>query len=147
MSKLVSVFVIYLFVAACGNSSQWNDADKVSITSFIRSIELVTKAHSVSNTRALGVISKDQMQEMMRLYDEAYQLSKKTTDESLAKANPELPKYYSLYFREGLRLRLEAWKTEKNYSEIQGSSLLDSWADWYGKTEMHISKRTVIDSL
>ncbi|MEK6802920.1 MAG: hypothetical protein AABZ34_09635 [Nitrospirota bacterium] len=145
MSKFVSVFVI-LFIAGCGSPSQWNDMDKVSVTSFIRSIALVTKAHSVSNARGPGVVSKSQMQEMMRLYEEAYQLSRKTTDESLAKANPELPKHYSLYFREGLRLRLEAWNTGKNYSEIQGSSLLDSWADWYGKAEIHIPKKMVIAS-
>lgn len=147
MSKLASVFVICLLLTGCGSPSKWKDEDKVSITSFIRSIEMVVKAHSVSNTRSSGVISRDQMEEMVHLYEEAYKLSEMATDESLAKANSELPKYYSLYFREGLRLRLKAWETGENYSEIQGSSLLDSWADWYEKAEIKIPKKMVIDPI
>ena len=83
-------------------------------------------------------MSRADFDEMLSLYKNALREAAIVTDEVLAKAHPELPKNYRLYFQKGMELRISSWANSRPYEEIQGSALMDSWGDWYEQNQANI---------
>lgn len=72
------------------------------------------------------------------LYQRAFDEANLVRDDVLDKIHPELKNNYRMYFQKGTELRISAWTNGKNYDEIQGSALMDSWGDWYEKNQSNI---------
>lgn len=140
MAKPVLRWPLYFILIASfiGCGQQWSHGEKEKAEHFLRSIELVVQAHELKNKRGAGVTSKSDFEETLSLYKSALHEANLVTDEVLAKANPELPKTYRLYFQKGIELRINSWTNGKLYEEIQGSALLDSWGDWYEQNRQQI---------
>ena len=132
MSRLLRwplYFVLLASLIGCGQ--KWSQSEKENAEHFIQSVRLVVQAHEASNKQGAGAISRADFDEMLSLYKDALLEATLVTDEVLAKAHPELPKNYRLYFQKGMELRISSWANSKPYEEIQGSALMDSWGDWF----------------
>lgn len=138
------LFVIIIFGVGCDRRDDWTDSDRGPITAFVRSLEVINEAHELSNQMGAGIRSDKDITQKMHLYEQAYAFSQQTIPKVLEKANPELSSIYYRYFQEGLRLRIQSWKDADSNAEIKGSSLLDSWGDWYSRATLKIPKRMVL---
>ena len=127
-----------LIASPMGCGQQWSQGEKEDAQHFIQSISFVVQAHELSNRRGAGLISKSELDETLSLYKSALREANITTDKVLAKAHSELPKNYRLYFQKGIELRISSWTNDRPYEEIQGSALMDSWADWYERNRQNI---------
>jgi len=129
-------FALVALLIGCGQ--QWSQGEKEDAEHFIQSISFVVQAHELSNRRGAGLISKSELDETLSLYKSALREANIATDKVLAKAHSELPKNYRLYFQKGIELRISSWTNDRPYEEIQGSALMDSWADWYESKRQNI---------
>lgn len=127
-----------LLVSLIGCGQKWSQSEKENAEHFIQSIRLVVQAHGVSNKRGAIAMSRADFDEMLSLYKNALSEAAIVTDEVLAKAHPELPKNYRLYFQKGMELRISSWESSRPYEEIQGSALMDSWGDWFEQNRRNI---------
>jgi hypothetical protein len=140
VSKLVLHWPLYfaLVVLLIGCGQQWSHGEKENAEHFVQSISFVVQAHELSNRRGSGSISKLDLDQILALYKSALRETNIVTDEVLAKTHSELPKNYRLYFQKGIELRINSWTNDRPYEEIQGSALMDSWADWYERNRENI---------
>ncbi len=129
-------FALVALLIGCGQ--QWSQGEKEDAEHFIQSISFAVQAHELSNKRGAGLISKSELDETLSLYKSALREANIATDKVLAKAHSELPKNYRLYFQKGIELRISSWTNDRPYEEIQGSALMDSWADWYERNRQNI---------
>jgi len=123
-------------VASCGQN--WAQEEKENAAHFLKSLDLVIDAHSTSNKGDPGIMSKQDFERMLSLYQRALSESTLVRDDVLDKAHPELKSNYRMYFQKGIELRISAWTNRKTYDEIQGSALMDSWGDWFEKNRRNI---------
>ena len=138
MRKILKILVLILMVICVASLNQsWNEKDKENAEHFIKSLQLIIEAHSISN-RAGAQMSNEDFRKILSLYKQAYSESKLVSDKILDKANPELKENYHLYFQKGIELRISGWTDMKPYDEIQGSALLDSWGKWFEKNRYDI---------
>jgi hypothetical protein len=121
--------LLVALLVGCGQ--QWSQSEKDNAQHFVRSLDLVIEAHKISNATGAGPMPTEKFAVMVDLYEHALSEAKLVTDEVLAKAAPELPKNYRLYFQKGIDLRISGWTNRRPSDEIQGSGLMDTWADWY----------------
>ena len=96
-----------------------------------QSVRLAVQAHEASNKQGTMDMSKADFDQMLSLCKNALIEATLVTDEVLAKAHPELPKNYRLYFQKGMELRISSWANSRPYEETQGSALMNSWGDWF----------------
>ena len=136
LSRWMLNSVLTASLIGCGQ--QWSHGEKENAEHFLQSIELVVQAHESSNKQGAGAMSKSDLDETLSLYRSALHEANLVTDEVLAKANPELPKSYRLYFQKGIELRISSWTHDRPYEEIQGSALMDSWGDWFERNRQNI---------
>ena len=127
-----------LLSSLIGCGQKWSQSEKENAEHFFQSIRFVVQAHKASNKRGAGPMSRADFDEMLSLYKSALREANLVTDEVLAKANPELPKNYRLYFQKGIELRISSWTNSRPYEEIQGSALMDSWGDWFEQNRRNI---------
>ncbi|MDD5452279.1 MAG: hypothetical protein PHT49_10330 [Desulfovibrionales bacterium] len=123
-------------VASC--DQKWTQNEKENAKHFLKSLDLVIEAHSISNRGGPGMMSKQDFEKILSLYERALSESKLVRDVVLDKANPELKNNYRMYFQKGIELRISAWTNGKPYDEIQGSALMDSWGEWFEKNRHNI---------
>lgn len=123
-------------VASC--DQKWTQNEKENARHFLKSLELVSEAHSISNRGGPGLMSKQDFEKILTLYQLALSESQLVRDVVLDKANSELKNNYRMYFQKGIELRISAWTNRKPYDEIQGSALMDSWVDWLEKNRHNI---------
>lgn len=107
---------------------QWSHEERENIEHFLNSMQYVMQAHKITNSNSPSNIDFNYME---ALYKKALNEAELVTDEVLRKANPELLSNYRLYFQKGVKLRISSWEKGTPYDEIQGSALIDSWANWY----------------
>jgi len=134
--QFVLLAVIVVAVTSCGQ--KWTQGEKENAEHFLKSVDLVIEAHSSSNRGGPGVVSKQDFENILSLYQRALSESNLVRDDVLAKAHPELKDNYRMYFQKGVELRISAWTSGKTYDEIQGSALMDSWGDWFEKNRSNI---------
>jgi hypothetical protein len=118
-------------VVSCGQT--WTQSDKENAQHFLKSLRLVNEAHSIMNKGGPGTVSKADFERMLSLYQTALKEAELVQDNVLDKAHPNLRNNYRMYFQKGIELEVNAWTNAKPYDEIQGSALMDSWADWFEK--------------
>ncbi len=129
---------LVLLASLIGCGKEWSQSEKENAEHFTQSVRLVVQAHEASNKQGAVAMSKTDFDEMLSLYKNALREATLVTDEVLAKAHPELPKKYRLYFQKGMELRISSWTNSRPYEEIQGSALMDSWGDWYEQNRQNI---------
>ena len=129
---------LVLLASLIGCGQEWSQSEKENAEHFTQSVRLVVQAHEASNKQGAVAMSKTDFDEMLSLYKNALREATLVTDEVLAKAHPELPKKYRLYFQKGMELRISSWTNSRPYEEIQGSALMDSWGDWYEQNRQNI---------
>ncbi len=136
LCRWVLLAFIVAGVASC--DQKWTQSEKENAEHFLRSLQLVIEAHSTSNKGEPGVMSKQDFEKILSLYQRALSEAELVRDDVLDKAHPELKKNYRMYFQKGMELRISAWTNRKSYDEIQGSALVDSWGDWFEKNRRDI---------
>lgn len=129
---------LVLLASIIGCGQEWSQSEKENAEHFIQSVRLVVQVHEASNKRGAGAMSRADFDEMLSLYKKALSEAALVTDEVLAKAHPELPKNYRLYFQKGMELRISSWANSRPSEEIQGSALIDSWGDWFEQNRGNI---------
>lgn len=139
MNHLLQWLLYFLLIASpMGCGQQWSNGEKENAEHFVQSIRLVVQAHESSNKRGAEGMSKSDLEGILAAYESALHEANLVTDEVLAKANPELPQNYRLYFQKGIELRISSWTNSRPYEEIQGSALMDSWGDWFERNRQNI---------
>ena len=136
---LVFLSLVVVGDASCGQN--WTQEDKENAEHFLKSLNLVIDAHSTSNKGGPGIMSKQDFERILSLYQRALNESTLVRDDVLDKAHPELKNNYRMYFQKGIELRIGAWTNGKTYDELQGSTLMDSWGDWFEKNRRSIKIR------
>jgi hypothetical protein len=136
--RLIFIFLIVMGVTSCIQNQKWTLEEKENVKHFLKSLDLVIEAHSISNKGGQGVMSMQDFKKVLFLYQSALSESNFVRDDVLDKAHPELKNNYRMYFQKGIELRISAWTGGKSYDEIQGSALMDSWGDWFEKNRLNI---------
>jgi hypothetical protein len=114
------------------------ESAKENAEHFLKSVQLVSEAHSTSNKNGPGVMSQQELEKFLSLYQRALSEAELTRDDVLDKAHRELKNSYRLYFQKGIELRISGVTNGKLYDEIQGSALMDLWGDWFVKNRRDI---------
>lgn len=133
-----AIFLIALFPTVVLGGDNWSQSDKKNAEHFIRSLRFIVEASKISNKSGPGLVSKEEFEKILSLYQSALNEANLVKDAVLDKAHSELKVNYRMYFQKGIQLRISAWTNKKQYDEIQGSALLDSWGDWYEKNRNKI---------
>jgi hypothetical protein len=134
--RLVLLALIVVRVSSC--VQQWTQEEKENAEHFLKSLSLVIEAHANSNKGGPGVMSTQDFEKHISLYQRAFDEANLVRDDVLDKIHPELKNNYRMYFQKGAELRISAGTSSKNYDEIQGSALMDSWGDWFEKNRSNI---------
>lgn len=134
--RLALLALIVVSVSSC--VQQWTQEEKENAEHFLKSLNLVIEAHTNSNKRGPGIVSTQDFAKNISLHQRAFDEANLVQDDVLDKIHSELKSNYRMYFQKGAELRISAWMNGNNYDEIQGSALMDSWADWYQKNQSNI---------
>lgn len=138
MQRLIRVIMLMIMIMCVASFGQkWTENEKENAEHFLKSLNLIIEAHSISN-KAGRPMSNEDFKKILSLYQLAFSESKLVLDDVLEKANPELKNNYRMYFQKGIELRIRGWTAMKPYDEIKGSALMDSWGDWFEKNRHNI---------
>lgn len=119
---LIALLILPAFIIGCDDKTpqQWTQSEKENIIHFIKSVHLVDQAENARGKRA-----------MRKMYEQAIEQAETVTDDILAKAHPDLPKYYREYFEKGANLRIIAWRDGRSDLDQEGKDLMAKWTEWY----------------
>lgn len=134
--RLVLLTLIVLSASSC--VQQWTQEEKENAEHFLKSLSLVIEETSYSNKKGPGIVSTQDFAKHISSYQHAFDEANLVRDDVLDKIHPELKSNYRMYFQKGAELIINAWTNQKNYNEIQGLALMDSWGDWYEKNRSNI---------
>lgn len=126
---LCLVIAMPLCVMGCEEKTpqSWTQSEKENVIHFIKSVHLVEQAENARGKRA-----------MRKLYEQAVEEAETVTDDILAKANPDLPKYYRDYFEKGANLRVIGWRDGRPDLDQEGLDLIAKWNEWYRENRKQI---------
>jgi len=142
MKNRITLILISLLILSCNSKPKFTEEEKVEARNFISSINADIESIKISNSQeAYGSISPSNVKKMLELKKEALTFAEKISDEVLLKMHEELPIEYKKY-KKGLSLRIQNLESGNIESEIDGSRMIDEWADWYSanKREIKIPK-------
>lgn len=142
MQSIFKVFLLTTLIS-CNSHPNFNDDEKAKARLFIEVIALDNESNSISNShRPNSLIASAEIQRMLELKKKARNLANQIPEQVLKKMHPTLPEYFKIY-KKGLSLRIDNLENGNINTEIDGSKLLDEWADWYvqNKQEIKVPKK------
>ena len=118
-------------------------ADRSSLEYFRLSIEEVQKGlnfeENISQTRgAKGTVTRSEVRKIINHTKKSLEYSKLVKDDDLDWMDPSLffkslSKNYENLFREGLRLKIEAWNGGDPVIGLKANKLINEWGSYYRK--------------
>lgn len=136
--KIFILAILSILMLSCDKSPTWSDADKDNIKHYESAFRLVQEVTKLSNSKGPGVVSDQEMDFIVRNYEAALIESRLVRDDVLELARNGMSVAFRSKFQRGVELRLESWSSTNPSLEIEGSALLDEWADWSNSNRSEI---------
>jgi hypothetical protein len=131
MTVFVRLAFILSVLTSCSSSYEWSDEEKGKAQFFMKAMEADFESVDISNSnQAFGNLNVEDKQRMLSLKKKALMYAEQIPDSILIKIHSELPEKYTLYKR-GLSMRIQNLENGDIEAEIEGSRLIDEYADWY----------------
>jgi hypothetical protein len=117
-------------------------ADRSSLEYFRLSIEEIQKGfsfeESISKSRGTFTLNRSEVRKIINHTKKSLEYSKLVKDDDLDWMDPSLffkslSKNYENLFREGLRLKIEAWNEGDPVIGLKSMRLLNEWGSYYRK--------------
>ena len=122
--------------------TQTFSADRSSLEYFRLSIEEIQKGfsfeESISKSRGTFTLNRSEVRKIINHTKKSLEYSKLVKDDDLDWMDPSLffkslSKNYENLFREGLRLKIEAWNEGDPVIGLKSMRLLNEWGSYYRK--------------
>ena len=122
--------------------TQTFSADRSSLEYFRLSIEEIQKGfsfeESISKSRGTFTLNRSEVRKIINHTKKSLEYSKLVKDDDLDWMDPSLffkslSKNYENLFREGLRLKIEAWNEGDPVIGLKSNKLLNEWGSYYRK--------------
>lgn len=113
--------------------NSWLQEEIINSRYIVKALDERQKAVKISNHGPPGIMNESEFNQMRFHLQEALKYSELVRDDILDKIHPELKMHFRNEFQEGLKLQLIYLNKINNdlYYEIKGSTLQNSWTDWY----------------
>lgn len=123
--------IIFISLLSCNSKIEFSETEKKQANLFIEVLDLDMQSIKISNSNEdFAKINPENISQILKLKSQALSKADEIPNSVLLKMNKDLPKYYSKY-KKGLALRIDNLKNGNIKSEVEGSRLIDEWADWY----------------
>ena len=131
------------FVAACSPSGSWTAEEVENAQHLSASQEMDMQSTRILNAGGPGPASPEETEKIIELNRTALSHAQQVRDDVLAKAHPQLPRYFREEYQRSLELSLEVedWPTsavEDTAKSIQAGILHDRWVDWWNLNKDYI---------
>jgi hypothetical protein len=142
ISIVFNMLILTSLLVVCGTKSSWSQAEKQNAQHFINTLNTALEAIRISNQGGPGLMSEVDRRRILNYYKEALKEAKLVQNNVLIKIHPELKNHFRNELQRGIELRIVNFEQGDVSAELEGSRLMDAWADWYieNQNEMRIPK-------
>lgn len=123
--------IVFISILSCNSNLKYTETEKGQAKQFIESLNLDMQSIKISNSENDSTkIDAENISRILFFKTHALLKAEEIPNSVLLKMNKDLPENYSKY-KKGLALRIDNLKNGNLKAEMEGSRLINEWADWY----------------